>query len=87
MSLEQCIFPKMAELVPVFKKDDKIIKNNFRPVIVLPCISKVFEHVYCNQMMTFLMKFCPNFSCILEGLHIWDRLSNGWRMKESTVLS
>ena len=53
MSFEQWIFfrlSKMAELAPVFKKYGKMNNNNFSPV-----------SVYCNQMMTFLMKFCPNF--------------------------
>ena len=64
MSFEQSLFPdslKMAELAPVFKKDDKMNKNNFRPVSVLPCISKVFEHVYCNQMMMFFNEILSKF--------------------------
>ena len=64
MSFEQSLFPdslKMAKLALVFKKDDKMNKNNFRPVNVLPCISKVFEHVYCNQMMMFFNEMLSKF--------------------------
>ena len=75
MSFEQCIFPdslKMTELAPVFKEYDKMNKNNFRPVSVLPCISKVFEHVYCNQMMTFLNEILAKFLAAFRNGDNWE---------------
>ena len=41
-----CTFPdalKMADITPVYKKDEKILKSNYRPVSILPCVSKIFE--------------------------------------------
>ena len=55
-SIDTGIFPdslKEAEISPLFKKDDNMNKNNFRPVSVLACISKVFERVYNDQMVSF----------------------------------
>ena len=34
---------KMADIVPVFKKQDPSDKANYRPIILLPLISKIFE--------------------------------------------
>ena len=45
-SLKQCVFPdklKLAFIVPVFKSGDDTQMTNYRPISLLPCISKVFE--------------------------------------------
>ena len=59
MSIQQCLFPnclKNAELSPVFKKDDSMNKTNFRPVSILVCFSKIFEKLYCDQLLDFFNK-------------------------------
>ena len=53
MSLSQCVFPdalKYANVSPIHKKDDNMNKKNYRPVSVLPCISKIFEKVMVTQL-------------------------------------
>ena len=45
-SLSSGIFPnklKIAKVIPIFKKDDAHLCNNYRPISLLPTISKVFE--------------------------------------------
>jgi hypothetical protein len=47
------VFPdklKIAKIVPVYKKDDKTIVGNYRPISVLPAVSKVFEKVILMQL-------------------------------------
>ena len=47
-SLSSGIFPnklKIAKVIPIFKKDDTHLLNNYRPISLLPTISKVFEKV------------------------------------------
>ena len=42
------IFPnnlKIGELTPCHKHDDKTYKSNYRPVSILPTVSKVFERI------------------------------------------
>ena len=39
------IFPgdrKLAKMVPIFKKGDKLNMNNYRPISLLTCLSKIF---------------------------------------------
>ncbi len=45
-SIETSTFPDMlkrAEVTPVFKKNNALDKKNYRPISILPCMSKVFE--------------------------------------------
>ena len=41
---------KIAEVIPIFKKDDASIFSNYRLVSILPAISKVFEKIMFNQL-------------------------------------
>ena len=46
ISLELGKFPsemKLADITPVFKKEDRINKENYRPISILSNLSKVFE--------------------------------------------
>ena len=47
-SLSESTFPeelKHSEVIPVYKKLDPLKKDNYRPVSVLPDVSKVFERI------------------------------------------
>ena len=47
-SLRTGIFPdklKIAKVLPFFKKGDASILDNYRPISLLPVISKVYEKV------------------------------------------
>ena len=39
------IIPKLADVSPIFKKEDGFKKQNYRPFSILPHISKVFETI------------------------------------------
>ena len=44
--LKKCQFPKnlkLADITPVFKKENKNLAKNYRPVSVFPTLSKAFE--------------------------------------------
>ena len=74
ISLERGCFPnqlKLAEVTPVFKKEDELNKENYRPVSVLFHASKIFERIVFNQMNLFFeSKFSPQLT--------------GFRKKETT---
>ena len=47
------IFPdafKKSKIVPIFKKGDSSLLTNYRPISILPTISKIFERVIYNQV-------------------------------------
>ena len=47
------IFPerlKLAKVIPVFKKSESKLINNYRPISLLPVISKVLEQIIDNQL-------------------------------------
>ena len=46
--------PKQSEVIPVYKKLDPLQKENYRPVSLLPHISKVFERVIYQQINNFM---------------------------------
>ena len=41
---------KGAQVVPIHKKNDPLNKENYRPISVLPIISKAYESVMHNQL-------------------------------------
>ena len=62
-----CEFPdmmKLADVSSLFKKNDNLKKDNYRPVSVLPSISKVYERVMGQQLSDFFDKI---FSALLSA--------------------
>ena len=41
---------KYADVTPIDKKDDKTDKENYRPISILPNLSKVYERLMYNQI-------------------------------------
>ena len=66
MTIRSSCFPtdlKAAEVTPIYKKEDRLNKSNYRPVSVLPCISKICESIYCDQLVEYFDDlFCSNLS-------------------------
>ena len=44
---------KSANIKPVFKKNDRTDKSNYRPVSILPNLSKVFERCIYKQLSVY----------------------------------
>ena len=50
------IFPeklKVAKVIPLFKKADPTITNNYRPISLLAAMSKIFEKIMGNQLSSY----------------------------------
>ena len=57
-SLVNGIFPdfiKIAKVVPIYKKEDEHIFDNYRPISILPSISKIFEKVTHVQLCEYFV--------------------------------
>jgi hypothetical protein len=76
--MNQCIntgiFPsnlKLAKVIPIYKKNNRTILNNYRPISLLPVISKIFEKILHNQIYKYFKSnnlFTENQYGFLEGL-------------------
>ena len=52
------IFPsqlKIVKVIPILKKYDNNIFNNYRQISLLPVLSKVIEKVICSQINNFFI--------------------------------
>ena len=80
---------KLADITPAYKKGKKDMKENYRPVSILPNLSKIFEKLMFKEMSQFFDKifskyqcgFRKGFStqqCLLAMLEKWKRsIDNG----------
>lgn len=88
-SLGPGIYPeslKTARLVPIHKSGDPRISENYRPISILPAVTKVFEKLICNTITSFLNKhhiiggnqygFQKQSGCISAASHLITELQN-----------
>ena len=54
---------KNANITPVFKKGHRGSKENYRPVSILPVISKIFEKLLCKQITIFIDPLLSKYQC------------------------
>jgi hypothetical protein len=53
------VFPlkwKLANVVPIFKKDNRQSKENYRPISLLPSLSKICEKFVFVRLYNFLLE-------------------------------
>ena len=55
---------KKAEIIPVYKKEDPLKKENYRPVSLLPHVSKIFEKLIYKQINDYI---CDKLSKYIMG--------------------
>ena len=64
--INNCNFPnelKLADITPVFKKGDATNAKNYRPVSVLPPVSKIYEKLKYKQIFSYLEKYLSPQLC------------------------
>ena len=47
---------KLAKVIALYKKNDRSLPENYRPISLLNCFGKVFERLIYNQMIKFIEK-------------------------------
>ena len=65
-SLFSKVFPsslKKADITPVYKKDEKFLKNNYRPVSILPSVSKIYERCIYDQINDYFQPLFSKLQC------------------------
>ena len=92
--MESGIFPsewKMANVVLVYKTDDKQNVKNYSPVSLLPIFGKVFERLIYKEMYSFFIEndlissnqsgFKQGDSCINQTHEIYQSLDQGYEVR------
>ena len=62
----ECTFPnllKLAGLIPAYKNGDVTDKSNYRPISLLPAISKLFEKLYAEQINKYMHNYFSKYLC------------------------
>ena len=54
---------KLADVIPIHKKLQTVFKGNYRPVSLLPVVSKIFERIMDKQTNEYVMKYLSDFLC------------------------
>ena len=54
---------KLADITHLFKKLENVCKENYRPVSLLPLVSKIFERIMQEQMIEFIGDHLSPFLC------------------------
>ena len=62
---------KVADVSPIFKKDDPQKSKNYRPVSVLPVVSKIFKRLLHKQMSLHVKEYLLYLSPYLCGYGKW----------------
>ena len=65
-SIIESTFPsplKLADITPVHKKNETTFKDNYRPVSLLPSVSKIFERNMADQISNYFENFFSPFLC------------------------
>ena len=63
-SIKQCKYPsrwKMGQVTPLFKKNDELSKENYRPVTVLPALNNVFKKLLASQLDQFYSEILSDY--------------------------
>ena len=71
-AVESGYFPdslKLANIAPVFSKEDHLDISNYRPVSILPLLLKVYEKVIYNQLSDYSNSFLNNILCGFRKAH------------------
>ena len=66
------VFPdelKLADVIPVHKGDESTCKENYRPISLLPVLSKVIEKVLAFHMSEFMDKRLSPLLCGFRSKH------------------
>ena len=54
---------KQADIKPIYKKESRNEKENYRPVSILPNLSKIFERCMYDQLKDHFDKLLSKYQC------------------------
>ena len=85
LTLSTCTIPqawKMAKVIPIFKAGNRKVLNKYRPISILPLVSKIIEKAVHSQLLPYLTSndllspnqsgFRPGYSTLAAVAHAHD---------------
>ena len=98
-SISEHVFPccwKKANVMPLFKKGDKSIPSNYRPVSLISCVGKIMERVMFKYFYNYLVRnsliykdqpgFLPGHSTVFQLIDIYNQICIGFDDRKSTCI-
>ena len=96
LSFESGVFPdclKIVKVCPIFKGGTSNDINNYRPISILPVISKVYERAMFNRLFSFVDKllyrrqfgFRPKFSTVLALAEMTEKLRESYKRQQFCI--
>ena len=76
---------KTADVTPIHKEKVTTLKKNYRPISILPTISKIYESIMNEQILTYIEKYLSPYlfdyrkghsvqHCLLVMIEIWKKV-------------
>ena len=94
--LDTSVYPdmwKVADVTPIFKKEDKQLVKNYRPISLLPICGKIFEKLIFNSLYSYLSSnglitknqsgFIPGDSCTNQLLFLINEIHEAFENPSS----
>ena len=86
---------KTAKVIPLYKNENPELFANYRPISILPSISKILERLMYNRMYNFLAEhniiskkqsvFRENYSTYMAIIDLVDKISNSIDIKKHSI--
>nr|CAI5825256.1 unnamed protein product [Callosobruchus analis] len=99
LCLKEGIFPQVLKIVlvkPIHKKGDQSLPDNYRPILLLPVISKIVEKCMAMKIVVYFESnnlftdsqfgFLKNRSTVMGILNLVDDITEAFHMKKYTTV-
>jgi hypothetical protein len=84
----------IAQVIAIFKKGDKSLPSNYRPISLISCVGKIMERVIYKYVFSHLQRnklideyqsgFLPKYSTVHQLLEMYKRILNLQVTREPT---
>jgi hypothetical protein len=98
-AIQENVYPELwkdSNVMPLFKKGDKNIVSNYRPISLISCVGKVMERVIFKYLYNYLhvnnliynkqSGFLPGHSAVYQLIDIYNQICSAFDERKSTCI-